>query len=716
MKLRFEKLIGAFALSIVLSSGSLNAQLIPADRLPLPGTWENAGVEGGIPNRTAVFADITKPPYNADKTGAVSASASLQQAIQDAPTGQVVYVPAGTYLISERILLRKSITIRGGGAATLFKPTTTVFLIGGLGPWPPPKNNPSYYLNIIDGATRGSTSVTVADASSVEVGKMIMVDEMDDPSLVWAKSGFVGRCRASMHLVESKSGNTIKFRPGLPVDYIRSPRLSRYPDIVKDAGIEDIKFVGNGTVPGLFVEIACGWNIWVKGCEFSNMPSRTVMAYSSGHVELRKNYMHDQSNGGPNSEGLDFLADVNWSAIVDNICLAAGFPQINIGDGGAGNNYSGGFGNVIAYNYAVDSYYTDPPTSPDHWMMTHDISVNHSPHAQYNLVEGNVMSKFGSDGYHGSGSHAVLLRNVVTGRNRWTNAVYRTAVQIDRRNTFYTILGNVLGEVGNPPTFEYVTNSGWSASASTIFRLGYPDVGNQGFSGTYPPTPVKFGDAGPRDLYVERNNTAYGTTIIEGNWNSKKGMQDWTITPTTIPKSLFLTSKPSWFGNLKWPPVDPGDPVTNDPTIIPAGYRYLHGKEPPDRPDYDGDALLDAWEIQYFGSIDDPRAEPGLDIDGDGFDNFAEQTAGTSPIDAADGLRITSQQVVMPNNFVVQWKAARERIYQVDYSNTLTNWSNVATVTNGSAASLLWTDDGSLTGGAPLETKKRFYRIRIPLM
>ena len=58
------------------------------------------------------------------------------------------------------------------------------------------------------------------------------------------------------------------------------------------------------------------------------------------------------------------------------------------------------------------------------------------------------MSKFGSDGYHGSGSHAVLLRNVATGRNRWTYAVYRTAVQIDRRNTFYTIVGNVLGEVG----------------------------------------------------------------------------------------------------------------------------------------------------------------------------------------------------------------------------------------------------------------------------
>ena len=96
-------------------------------------------------------------------------------------------------------------------------------------------------------------------------------------------------------------------------------------------------------------------------------------------------------------------------------------------------------------------------------------------------------------------------------------------------------------------------------------------------------------------------------------------------------------------------------------------------------------------------------------------DNFSEQTAGTSPIDPAEVLRITSQRVVMPKNFVVQWKAAPAGIYQVDYSNTLTNWFTVTTITNDSVASLPWTDDGSLTGGAPLEAKQRFYRIRVPL-
>lgn len=43
--------------------------IIPSDRLPLPGTWESAGVEGGIPKRDVVCADVTAAPHNADATG-----------------------------------------------------------------------------------------------------------------------------------------------------------------------------------------------------------------------------------------------------------------------------------------------------------------------------------------------------------------------------------------------------------------------------------------------------------------------------------------------------------------------------------------------------------------------------------------------------------------------------------------------------------------------
>lgn len=108
-------------------------------------------------------------------------------------------------------------------------------------------------------------------------------------------------------------------------------------------------------------------------------------------------------------------------------------------------------------------------------------------------------------------------------------------------------------------------------------------VGIRGFAGVYPPTPLPHTDGGPRDLYVGRNNTTYGTTLVEGNWNSVLGRQDWTVAPSAMPASLFLAVKPAWFGVLAWPPVDPANPVTDDPTIIPAGYRYVHGVDPPGR-------------------------------------------------------------------------------------------------------------------------------------
>ncbi len=554
--------------------------IFPADALPPAGTWESAGVEGGIPVRETVCADVTQAPYNADRTGGSNASSAIQRALDACPTGQVVRVPAGTYRIGTTLQIRRSITLRGAGPTTIFQVNTgSAINIGNLGPWPPPKANADYYMTLSGAATRGNTTVNVANTSEIEIGKMIMIDETDDPDLVWTKNNSPGRYRASMHMVESKTATSVTFRPALPITYSRTPRLSRFPDMVRDAGIEHIKFVGVSGNPDQFIQIFSSWNVWVSDCEFTDMPDKTVVIGWSGHVELRRNYLHDQSNGGSNSEGLDLFADVNWSLVVDNACVAAGFPQINIGDGGANPFYSGGFGNVIAYNYCVDAYYTDPPTSTDAGKMPTDISTNHSPHSQYNLIEGNYMGKFGVDAYHGSGSHTVVFRNAITGASRWQHVSNRTAVQIDRRNLHYSIVGNVLGLSTGRVTMEYATRSGWSGS--TIYRLGFPDIGNDGFSGTFPPTALAHSDGGPRDLFVERTTAAMGTTLIEGNWTSASEHQDWSGSAATIPDSLYLRAKPSWFGTLAWPPVDPASPRSGDPTIIPAGYRVIRGSEPP---------------------------------------------------------------------------------------------------------------------------------------
>jgi PKD repeat protein/endonuclease/exonuclease/phosphatase family metal-dependent hydrolase len=49
-----------------------------------------------------------------------------------------------------------------------------------------------------------------------------------------------------------------------------------------------------------------------------------------------------------------------------------------------------------------------------------------------------------------------------------------------------------------------------------------------------------------------------------------------------------------------------------------------------------------AWQIQYFGSTNNPAAESGADPDGDGQNNAAEFSSGTNPTNSASAFRITS--------------------------------------------------------------------------
>lgn len=87
-------------------------------------------------------------------------------------------------------------------------------------------------------------------------------------------------------------------------------------------------------------------------------------------------------------------------------------------------------------------------------------------------------------------------------------------------------------------------------------------------------------------------------------------------------------------------------------------------------PDLDDDGLTDAWEEYYFGSINDPRAVPGLDDDNDSMSNLAEQNAGTDPTDPSSPIRVSLPQSD-PGTFALGWTSATGRTYTVLTSTTL---------------------------------------------
>ena len=76
-----------------------DAEIIPADRRI---TWE-PGIPGGIPIRTTVFTNIKHPPFNAKGDGISDDTDAIQAAINACPSNQVVYFPAGVYVITNAI-------------------------------------------------------------------------------------------------------------------------------------------------------------------------------------------------------------------------------------------------------------------------------------------------------------------------------------------------------------------------------------------------------------------------------------------------------------------------------------------------------------------------------------------------------------------------------------------------------------------------------------
>jgi PKD repeat protein len=63
------------------------------------------------------------------------------------------------------------------------------------------------------------------------------------------------------------------------------------------------------------------------------------------------------------------------------------------------------------------------------------------------------------------------------------------------------------------------------------------------------------------------------------------------------------------------------------------------------------------WQVQYFGSTNNPAAAPDADPDGDGQNNMMEFTSGTDPTNSASAFRITS---ILPegNNIRITWMTA----------------------------------------------------------
>ena len=562
------------ALMVVLFLPNFSeAQIIPVNRTI---NWSQSGIPGGIPNRTTLCASIP----------AGASQATIQSALNSCPANQVVKLAAGTYNVSGGLTIPSYVVLRGSG------PKQTILNASGsesgfirFGSAITPSINDS--TSITGGASIGSTSITVGSVSGISVGTYLMITQLNDPSYVtittsngsctWCDGG-IGwngtRVQGQIVEVTSVSGNTVGISPGLYISYTGSPLATRFSMGAKYAGVEDLQVYMNNTgYTGNFYMSGAAYS-WIKNVESNYTDGDHAQLHWSYRNEIRDSYFHDAFTHSPGSTDADiFIANKTSGTLVENNTLRRLHQSIMLNWGAAGN--------VIAYNYIDNNFDSNGFNT-----LFKGLNV-HGAHPMFNLWEGNMAPGLDADYFWGSSSHNTAFRNwfqgvamiypPLTGRGSeqtadgyWATQAL-AAMDISQTARYYKILGNVVGS-------SRQKTIGWTPQIVAPQMRSYYSTNN--------PYGYTFGYANPSDdgSDVGDNSLPYTTAIIHGDYDYVKGTIRWdsTISNRSLSASLYLSSKPSWFGSLVWPAFGPD---TSNPTIalagnIPAKSCYDQGKMP----------------------------------------------------------------------------------------------------------------------------------------
>ncbi|MFC1526748.1 hypothetical protein ACFL6X_08075, partial [Candidatus Latescibacterota bacterium] len=520
--------------------------VIPEDRRVV---WkDHVGIPGGIPPRTTICATIDASYGN----GTADATSAIQSALDACGDDQVVRLPPGTFRLTDTVRLPSHRVLRGAG------PEATTISFDG------PTNHRSAIalsgsaryssgtapVAIVSGASKGSTTITVADGSGVEAGDIMLVDQLNDGDLVSA-DGVQGTCRhcgrddgdrTMGQLVEITGviGDQVWFSIPLYWTYRAdlSPEASFVPrdSYVRWSGVEDLKLTQPAVSARYLVEMQATQHCWLKNVEVERVDWRAVWMLKGLQNEIRDSYFHESINGYGRSHGYGVLVDMFSSAnLVEN-------NVFHTLDGGLMMTGGGAAGNVFGYNYGEDSRFDDI------WWLTGSPSINHAPHPMMNLWEGNVGYMISGDFIWGSSSHNTVYRSRSHGWQREETTANNNAVQLATKNSHVNVVGCVLGTAGRSTRYEVLPGQPYDNGDVAIWHLG---VGH-----------------GVDDAQVA------ATLLRHGNYDYVNDDTVWDprIASRALPPSLYLEEKPAWFGAVPWPPIGPD--VEGLSHRIPAQLRF----------------------------------------------------------------------------------------------------------------------------------------------
>jgi hypothetical protein len=499
--------------------------------------WSNAGVQGGIPNRTTICTTLNP--------GATASQ--INSAISGCPANQVVFLSAGTYNLSGAINISKSnVTLRGAGAnQTLLHFTGSS---GCNGPFALVCIRASAYIEPSGppnsttwtaGYAPGTNVITVGSTSGMAVGRVLILDQLNDGSdngdLFICSAGsctgeggnaFGRNNRGQQQLVKitAISGNQVTISPP-----IRMPnwRASQQPgaywngnaSMVTGSGVEDLSIDGTNE-PAYTLAFSNVSDSWARGIRTINADRGHVFLWQSMRITVRDSYFYGNQGGASQSYGVeDFSTGDNL--IENNI-----FHHVTLPLSHNGSNT----GSVFGYNFAYDHYYTSPDSYILPTALYHEVGIS------YLLHEGNDGAQIRNDNIHGTTHLNTEFRNHLYGDvcNCPAKTDNTQTIYLEDYSRFFNIVGNVLGRTGYYNVYQ-------GSSSRAIF-----DVAQQA-----------------RNVQTLFRWGNYDTVNNAVRWESSEvpsGLANFAnAVPATqnLPASFYLNSKPAFFGSVPWPPIGP---------------------------------------------------------------------------------------------------------------------------------------------------------------
>lgn len=389
-------------------------------------------------------------------------------------------------------------------------------------------------------------------------------------------------------------------------------------------GVENMFLLGTNTQ--VVIVIGGAADCWVKGVRVKDADNYSIHVFESSMVEVSNCWFDDLDKGsGSNGAGVlinkstglaifnniivnsfpaaelnagtcgsvfsyNFLINTNGSLGIDSnhgphnwFNLYEGNVTISeISDG-----YSGGESEKTSLREWINGIYTDGTTNALSFIATNSNQLwvtvsslanpygyeleDHTNKVLEVIVRGGSLPSglVANTGYfmrtvnatnvtlHTSRQGAVDNTDVVTSANTGSGTIYIPSIRIGytytakRFSRNFSIVGCVSGS-GLPWKMTY-----------DGFSFGQPNMGNSNYTGFAPPW-ADWMTAGAPEDFQELDTNVLETVIMKGNFDfytlSVPSAQS--LGSTNVPDSFYLSSKPSWFGNMTWPVLS--SPNTNE--------------------------------------------------------------------------------------------------------------------------------------------------------